>query len=526
MEGLPGLSFDTRRYNRRFGAVCSSSNVRRVDSSDALQREAAFAGRADESRPSALPFDSGVHRRVSETSFPTMQLRFALSAFRSMILRHRRRVLVAASVGLTGMAATAFGLAPLAPDPADLPQRWIVETLRVDDQARLAQLEALSGSELELYRTETTRPQDTVESLLGRLGISDPQASAFLRRDEVARKILQGNGQKWITARATARGELQELVARFPAHQRGMADSHFSRLTVRRTDGVLSSQIELVELERRAVLGSAVIESTLDAAVRQAGLPRSIASQLEEIFGSDLDLQRQSRPGDSFSVVYEATSADGEPVLWSQSQARILAAEVIRGGQSFQAFWFKDEQRAGYYDPNGKSRRRGFLGSPVESAVVTSGFAPRFHPVFQRMVEHNGIDYGAPTGTPVRSVADGSVEHAGWKGGYGNTVVIRHGASTTTLYAHLSKIDVGHGQRVMQGQRIGAVGATGMATGPHLHFEVMVDGRHVDPLTAFRSSAPLPLSDLSRAAFLEDAAVLRAKLEIAASVANGTAQGD
>jgi murein DD-endopeptidase MepM/ murein hydrolase activator NlpD len=217
--------------------------------------------------------------------------------------------------------------------------------------------------------------------------------------------------------------------------------------------------------------------------------------------------------------VYETLTADGEPVPWNDGSGRVLAAEFVNNGQSYQALWFAGaDGRGGYYTPDGRSKRRTFLASPMEFSRVTSGFAMRFHPLLRTWRKHNGIDYAAPIGTPVRCIGDGVVEFAGQQNGYGNVIEVRHGSGKSTLYAHLSRIDVHRGQRVEQGQRIGAVGATGWATGPHLHFEFRIGGVFQDPLRVAKSSATVPIDAASRPRFDEEVRTVQAKLEVAESL--------
>lgn len=454
-----------------------------------------------------------------------MRLLPVVTAISAWAQHHRRALVLGFSSALAGLTATAFGIAPLAPDAADLPQTVVTQTLQPGTDVR-AQLEALSGLPLELYRSDTTRRQDTVDSLFARLGVSDDPAARFMRQDKQARRLFEGRPQKMIRAKADASGKLIELVARYPAEQRSLSDTHFTRLTIKRgTDG-WESRSETLELQSRVQLASGTIRSSLFAATDEAEMPDAIASQMAEIFSGDIDFHRELKRGDSFSVVYESLTADGEPINWNQGAGRVLAAEFINNGRVHQAVWFKDQQRGSYYDFGGKSKRRAFLASPMEFSRVTSGFAMRFHPIHQRMMAHTGVDYGAPVGTPARTVADGVVDFAGWQGGYGNTVIVRHGADKTTLYAHLSRIDVKRGERVQQGQRIGAVGATGTATGPHLHYEFRVNGRHVDPLKAARNAAPVPLAEQSRGAFLAQAQLLRTKLDVAATLVGDSSRGD
>jgi murein DD-endopeptidase MepM/ murein hydrolase activator NlpD len=179
--------------------------------------------------------------------------------------------------------------------------------------------------------------------------------------------------------------------------------------------------------------------------------------------------------------------------------------------------------RGAYYGLDGESRRRAFLASPVEFSRVTSGFANRLHPILKTWRKHQGVDYSAPTGTPVRTVGDGLVDFAGWQNGFGNVVIVRHTGNRETLYAHLSSIGVRKGQRVEQGQYIGAVGSTGWSTGPHLHFEFRVAGVHKDPLIMARASETIPLDEASKARFAETASTVRTKLELATTLAAGPA---
>jgi murein DD-endopeptidase MepM/ murein hydrolase activator NlpD len=183
--------------------------------------------------------------------------------------------------------------------------------------------------------------------------------------------------------------------------------------------------------------------------------------------------------------------------------------------------WFEGGVgRGGYYGPDGTSKRRSFLASPMEFSRVTSGFAMRFHPILQTWRAHLGVDYAAPVGTPVRTVGNGTVSFAGWQTGYGNVIQIDHGGDRKTLYAHLSRIDVRKGQRVEQGQHIGAVGSTGWSTGPHLHFEFHVGGRHQDPVAIAKASEPVSLEPAARGPFASVAKLMQGKLDIAETMAS------
>ena len=438
-----------------------------------------------------------------------------LAAVARFFSQHRRGLTASALVSLAGYGVTAFGIAPLAPDVADLPKRLItqvVETPSVADQ-----LEALAVQGLLLSRGEVTRAGDTADSLFRRLGVSDPAALAWLRNDATARGLFSGRPGKMVTATLSGSGELTSLVARFAMDEPETASGpgHFQRLRIEHGEGgAWRSVLDVVPLEATTRLASGTIRSSLFAATDDAGIPDAVAVQMAEMFATDIDFHRQLRKGDSFSVVYEALLADGEPINWNEGSGRVLAAEFINDGRSVQAVCF-GEGKGGYFDFNGNSKHKSFLASPMEFSRVTSGFAMRFHPILQRWRAHLGVDYGAPIGTPVRTVGDGVVEFAGVQNGYGNVVQIRHSGDRLTVYAHLSKVDVRQGQRVEQGARIGAVGATGWATGPHLHFEFRVHGEHQDPVVIAKASETVSLDGSQRPRFVRQAAVLRTQLAVA-----------
>ncbi len=431
--------------------------------------------------------------------------------------RHPRRIAAAVLAVLGGFAVTAFGIAPLAPDAAVLPKRLVVEPVTVPGLDQ--QLEALALHPLQLNRHDLTRAADTADSLLRRLGVQDPLAASFLRRDRDARRLLDGRANKMVQVRTGADGSLLELVGRFPALDSQRMTTHFTRLTVSRTAAGFQSLLETAPLVPQTRLGSGSIRSSLWAATDDAQLPDAIASQLIEIFSADVDFHRELKRGDSFSVAFEALTADDQPITWNEGTGRILAAEFVNHGRQLQAVWFQDGKgKGGYFAPDGKSRQRTFLASPLAFSRITSGFAQRFHPILQNWRAHNGVDYGAPAGTPVLAVGDGVVELAGRQNGYGNVVQIQHSSGRSTLYAHLSRIDVRQGQRVEQGQSVGAVGATGWATGPHLHFEFRVAGVFQDPLAIARANEAVSIGGANLVRFQALAQTAQRQLAAAESM--------
>lgn len=420
--------------------------------------------------------------------------------------------------GLGGFGVTAFGIAPLMPDASEIPQRWVTEAVQTDDVS--SQITALSERNISLWQGGVSRGNETAESLLRRLGVNDPAAAAFVRSDSVARRLLQGRG-KMLQARIAEDGSLIELVARYPAEVSELAKTHFSRMTLSRQGTAWNAKIEQAPLQAQVRLASGVIRSSLFAATDEARLPDAVAIQIAEIFATDIDFHRELRKGDTFSVVYEALSADGEPVTWNEGVGRVLAAEFVNNQKPHHALLFEGAssgERPAYYGLDGMSRRRAFLASPMEFSRVTSGFATRFHPILKTWRQHLGVDYAAPIGTAVRSVGEGVVDFAGWQNGYGKVVEIRHSNERTTLYAHLNDIHVRKGERVSQGQHIGAVGVTGWTTGPHLHFEFRVGGEHQDPSILAKASEQQQLDPNARAQFAQRAQTLQAKLDIAESM--------
>jgi murein DD-endopeptidase MepM/ murein hydrolase activator NlpD len=419
-----------------------------------------------------------------------------------LVSRRSRGLTAALTVMLGGFAATAFGIAPMVvPDPSQLPQHLVTEAVRPSGLG--SQLDALAAYELDLYRTDLTRASDTADSLLRRLGINDAAAASFLRTDLGAQALLDGQGGKMIRVNSNAQGELDELVARYAAPG-AMATTHFSRLKISRSaEGLLKTTTELVPLTVQVHLGSGRVQGSLFAAIDEARIPDGVASQMAELFEAEVDFHRQSNRGDTFAVLYETLTADGEPITWNVSSGRVLAAEFVNRGRKHTAVWFSDPAsgQGAYFDLQGRSKRRSFMGSPLEFSRITSGFAMRNHPVFGEWRQHKGVDYAAPEGTSIRSVGDGVVEFAGQQRGYGNVIEIKHSLDRSTLYAHLSSVDVLQGQPIKQGMHIGAVGSTGWATGPHLHFEFKQNGEQKDPMLIAQASETFELSKTSRIRF-------------------------
>ncbi|WP_296540912.1 M23 family metallopeptidase [Rhodoferax sp.] len=438
------------------------------------------------------------------------------------LTQHHKRVTAVVAALLLGGGGGAFAVASLGPDAADIAVREVLEMVQ---PLSLPDYSQVTVAPYVLYRTDTTRTSDTADTLLKRLGVDDADAATFLRTDADARQILLARSGRQVTAEATADQRLSKLTVRWSTD----SEVQFQRLVIERNGNDFASQIETAALRTNSQLASGTIRSSLFAATEEAKIPDAVAVQLAEIFSGDIDFRRALRKGDRFSVVYETLEGDGEPLR----TGRVLSAEFVNAGKTFQAMWFADpatnqqavqaNSKGGYYTLDGKSLRRTFLSSPVAFSRVSSGFAMRFHPVLKQMRAHKGTDFAATTGTPARTVGDGVVTFSGVQKGYGKVVFVKHRGNTETVYAHLSKLMVRRGDNVSQGQTIGLVGSTGWATGPHLHFEVRANGVQKDPMKFAQQSETIPVAASAKPAFERVAQQAKIAL-VAASLQDSSAQ--
>jgi len=323
-------------------------------------------------------------------------------------------------------------------------------------------------------RQFTIRSGDSLSSLFNRAGLSDRDLYQVINEAPEAgalRRIMPG---QQVSFGLDAEGQLQQLI-----YQR----DKLSSLNIERKDG----QFTATELQRepdvKIAYRRATIDSSLFMAGQEAGITDNLTMELAGIFGWDIDFILDIRRGDSFSLLFEEKFLDGEKI----GNGNILAAEFTNQGKTYRAVRYLDANKdANYYTPEGRSMRREFLRTPVEFTRISSPFNPnRRHPVLNTIRAHKGTDYAAPRGTPIRAAGDGRVVFAGRKGGYGNTVIIKHGQTYQTLYAHMNQFRRGvrSGSKVKQGQTIGYVGSSGLATGPHLHYEFHVNGSVRNPVT-------------------------------------------
>jgi murein DD-endopeptidase MepM/ murein hydrolase activator NlpD len=405
----------------------------------------------------------------------------------------KNRIISASAIFLTLCAFGAAGVAPMAPDAADLPVHAVVEDLALPSLSE--QIAGMAPSPQVFVSEERVRPGDTLGTLMHRLGVSDEEAADFIKSDATARAMLQLKAGKRVQAQTRADGQLVWMSA---ALSEARDAGPVKNLVISREAKGLRAAVSAAALERRVEMHSGEIRSSLFAATDSAQIPDVIASQMVDMFSTNIDFGADLRRGDRFNVVYETFWQDGEFVR----PGRILAAEFRNNGQSYQTVWFEEAGKpGGYFGFDGKSLKKAFLKSPLEFTRISSGFSMRMHPILGQWKQHKGVDFAAPSGTPIRASGDGTVEFVGTQNGYGNVVVLKHWNNYSTAYAHMSHFAGGlhKGDKINQGDVIGYVGSTGWATGPHLHYEFRVNNEPRDPLSIdIPNAQPLAGADLQR----------------------------
>lgn len=398
----------------------------------------------------------------------------------------RRRPNVAARLTaglcLGGLLVAAGAVAMVRPDDTPPPiQQLVSDVLKV--QLNAAQIPAAQPGNEETFVSETRiESGDTVADILERLGVREEGLMTFVTVNKDARSAYRLFPGRSVQAGLDASGSMRWIrYFHTPGTENG--GNHVTQfLEILKTgEGEFIAQEVAEQTQSQTHVAFGSIESSLFAATDSAGIPDGITMQMAEILGGRIDFIRDLRKGDSFRVIYETRYHEGRPA----GAGRVLAVEFVNKDKKFEAFWFASESGSGgYYDSQGKSLKGAFLRNAIPFTRVSSTFGMRKHPIHNSWRKHNGIDFAAPTGTPIQATGDGVVEFVGRKGGYGNTIVLRHPNNITTLYAHQSRFAKGlkKGDRVSQGEVIGYVGSTGWSTGPHLHYEFLVNGKPVDPL--------------------------------------------
>jgi murein DD-endopeptidase MepM/ murein hydrolase activator NlpD len=398
--------------------------------------------------------------------------------------------IIAALLALAcGSAATALSLAPAG--------HTTTSTLAVKPSSKIEASEPITltsatdsfGSALPMpsrfMQTERIRRGETLASLLSRLGANDQEFMAFVKKDSVAKRIMQLQTGRMVQAEIDEQGRVLKFNYRLAPTQAkpGALTIVATKVAIVRHDDKLVATQTNINIEKRIETRSAEVQSTFFAATDAAGIPDSIVIRLADILGTEVDFQRDIRKGDKLRVVYEALTEEGG--LDAPIAGRILAVELTTRGKKHEAVWF-DKTRE-YFNFGGRSLNKAFLRNPLEFTRVSSGFTDsRLHPVFKDWRAHKGVDFSAPLGTKVKASGSGVVDFVGRQGGYGNVVIIKHQNKITTLYAHLNAFEDGIrvGQKINQGDVLGEVGRTGWATGAHLHYEFRIDGAPTDPLSS------------------------------------------
>lgn len=362
--------------------------------------------------------------------------------------------------------------------------------------------EEVSGT----WQEAEVRRGDSLARIFSRLDLSAAELHGIMQGDGPVERLTRLHPGEHLRVLVDEEGRVQELILEI--------DRTRSLRVQRQDKGFVAEALEQ-PFEVRVTHATGVIEHSLFLAAQEAGLSDAMTMELASLFGWDIDLALDLRRGDRFSVIYEEHFIDGEKI----GEGAIVAAEFINRGKSYRAIRFTDSDgRTSYYTPEGLSVRKAFLRTPVKFSRISSRFdLRRKHPILNRIRAHKGVDYAAPRGTPIRATGDGKVIFRGRKGGYGNTVIIRHGSRYSTLYAHMSRFHkkVRVGRTVHQGQVIGYVGSSGLATGPHLHYEFRVNGVHRNPLTVeLPVATPIPTLELP--AFRAEADPLIAQLDVLA----------
>jgi murein DD-endopeptidase MepM/ murein hydrolase activator NlpD len=354
----------------------------------------------------------------------------------------------------------------------------------------------------------TVKSGDNLAAIFSRVGISAGELHTLLSQGGATHNLKKIYPGQTLRLKSNADQQLVRLTYKI---------DELSTLDISRNADEFEISTTHRTPERRVKNASGNIDNSLFLSAQAAGLSDSMTMELAGIFGWDIDFALDIRKGDQFTVLYEELYLDGERI----GNGDILAAEFINQGTHYQAVRYTDGGgKTDYYSLDGKSMRKAFLRTPVEFSRISSGFSlGRKHPILNRIRAHKGVDYAAATGTPIKSTSNGKIVFRGKKGGYGNTIIIQHGSKYSTLYAHMSKFRGGltTGSRIKQGQVIGYIGSSGLATGPHLHYEFRVDGVHRDPLKVKLPGAE-PLDSKYLADFSRKAESLLAKLDLMRNV--------
>jgi murein DD-endopeptidase MepM/ murein hydrolase activator NlpD len=428
--------------------------------------------------------------------YPIDKFLSKVSDGKKLVLGSSRKTRIVSGTALF-LAICAFGAAgvvPATPDTTGLSVKTISQELAVPDLTE--QVAKLQNSQQSYFQEEQIRPGDTLASLMTRLGVDDDAAAAFIKSDSIAHQVLQLKAGRRVQVQTNEHGELERLSTT----QYDNAGNAVKTVAIQRDGDHFTAAESQPALEKRIEMRTGEIRSSLFAATDAAQIPDNIASQLVEMFSTNIDFASDLRRGDRFNVVYETFWQNGQLIR----TGRVLAGEFINAGNKYQSVWFdepRSTQGGGYYTFDGKSLKKAFLKSPLQYSRISSGFSMRLHPILGLWKQHKGVDFAAPIGTPIRASGDGVVDFVGVQNGYGNVIMLKHWGNYSTVYGHMSRFAAGlkKGMKVAQGEVIGYVGMTGWATGPHLHYEFRVNNEPRDPLSVDVPNAqPLAAAELQR----------------------------
>lgn len=405
-----------------------------------------------------------------------------LALFVPQLLLQRNRVLA----GVAGLALAVSTLLPTVVGPTQQDIEWAsltnptsitLEPIVVNSNSRLLSLRETTPTtpKLPAWVGQEVKSGDTPSLIFKRAGFNDQDVHDVISQAKDGKSLEKIFPGQTIAFQTDASGSLVGV-----RHTK----SQLETVTYLRSDSGFESQVEIRVPESREVWTTGVITSSLFLAGQEAGLSQSMILDMANIFGGVVDFALDPRRGDTLQLVYEELYVNGEKF----KDGEIIAASYTNQGETFNAFRYTDSNGdTNYYNEDGVSMRKSFLMAPLDFTRISSNFnMKRFHPIYKITRPHRGTDYAAPTGTPVYAAGDGRVENAGYSSTMGNYVVIQHGDLYATKYLHLQKRMVNAGQRVSQSQVIGTVGSTGAATGPHLHYEFLVNGVHHNPRTIYK----------------------------------------
>ncbi|MDP3845825.1 MAG: peptidoglycan DD-metalloendopeptidase family protein [Pseudomonas sp.] len=344
---------------------------------------------------------------------------------------------------------------------------------------------------------------DTLSTVFSKVGLTSNDLHEAVNSSKDAKSFSKLNVGQVLEFDLSASGQLKRLQSKL---------SDLESISLDKTVQGYAFKRELIKPDLRATYTRGVINSSLSQSAQRAGLSHSLTMDMASVFGYDIDFSEDIREGDEFELVYEQKVIKDKAV----GTGNILSARFTNRGKTFTAVRYTNKQGStSYYTAEGNSMRKAFIRSPVDFARISSGFSMgRRHPILNKIRAHKGIDYAAARGTPIKAAGDGRVMLAGRHGGYGNAVIIQHGNSYKTLYGHMQGFakNVRTGSSVKQGQVIGYIGTTGLSTGPHLHYEFQVNGRHVNPLSIKTAMAD-PIAKAEKQRFLQQSQPLVARMD-------------